>query len=64
MKPMIVDVQWSNSTAENYYFDGQKMSTVTTKFLSVRHIWLNACFWNICKEKGSYRKNNFETRAD
>ena len=51
MKPMNVDVQWSTSTAENYYFGGQKILTVTTKFLSVRHIWLKAWFWNIRKKK-------------
>ena len=64
MKPMNADVQWSTSIAENYYFGGQTILTVTTKLLSVRHIWLKAWFWNICKEKVSYRKNNFEARAD
>jgi hypothetical protein len=64
MIPVNVYVQWSTSTADNYYFDEQKMLTVTTIFLSVRHIWLKARFWNIYKVKVSYRKNNFETRAD
>jgi hypothetical protein len=30
MKPMNFDVQWGTSAAENYYFGGQKMLTVTT----------------------------------
>jgi hypothetical protein len=64
MKPLNADVQWSTSIAENYYFGGQKILTVTTKLLSVRLIWLKAWFWNTRKEKVSYRKNYFETRAD
>jgi hypothetical protein len=61
---MNADMLWSTSTAENYYFGGQKILAVKTKLLSVRHIWLKVWFWNICKEKVRYRKNNFETRAD
>ena len=35
---MNVDVQWNTSTAENFYFGGEKKMTVTKNFISSSYL--------------------------